>query len=296
MAIYCFGSINIDQIYRVPHLPAPGETLAALEYQPMLGGKGANQSIAAAQAGANVRHIGAVGADSEWVITKLRALEVGVENIRISDQPTGTAVVNVDPAGENAIVIFSGANSDQDEVHLRAALDGAGSGDILLLQNETNLQAGAAQIGAAKGMRVIYSAAPFDVEAVHAVIKNVSILAVNALEADQLCVALGAELDALPVTQILVTRGSEGAEWRSNENGEHVFLPSVPVEPVDTTGAGDTFVGYFAAGLDKGMAHSEALDLARHAAALKVTRHGTGEAIPSMTEVSAFMETKKGEA
>jgi ribokinase len=217
------------------------------------------------------------------------------EDSRLSDKATGAAVVNVDLAGENAIVIFSGANNDQDEAHLRAALANAGPGDTLLLQNETNLQVEAAEIGAAKGMRVIYSAAPFDLEAVRAVIKSVSILAVNALEADQLCAAFGTELAALPVPQILVTRGSEGAEWRSNETGERVFLPSVAVVPVDTTGAGDTFAGYFAAGLDQGMLPEAALDLARHAAALKVTRQGTGEAIPSLAEVSAFRETKKGE-
>lgn len=296
MAIYCFGSINIDHIYRVPHLPEPGETLAALAYQQMLGGKGANQSIAAARAGADVHHIGAVGADADRLVATMHGLGVGVDHIRISEQPTGAAVVNVDPAGENAIVIFSGANNDQDSAHLRAALDGAGPGDTLLLQNETNLQSEAAAIGATKGMRVIYSAAPFDLNAVRAVIENVSILAVNALEADQLCAAFGTELDALPVPQILVTRGSKGAEWRSNETGERVFLPSVPVEPVDTTGAGDTFAGYFAACLDQGMEPSEALDLARHAAALKVTRQGTGEAIPSRVEVTAFVETKKGEA
>ncbi|MGH1330105.1 MAG: ribokinase [Paracoccaceae bacterium] len=296
MAIYCLGSINIDHIYRVPHLPEPGETLAALSYQPMLGGKGANQSIAAAQAGRDVHHIGAVGADGDWIVARMCALGVGVENIRLSDEATGAAVVNVDPAGENAIVIFSGANNDQDEAHLRTALVDAGPGDTLLLQNETNLQAEAAAIGATKGMRVIYSAAPFDLEAVRAVIKNVSILAVNALEADQLCAAFGVDLALLPVPQIVVTRGSEGAEWRSNETGERVFLPSVPVEPVDTTGAGDTFAGYFAAGLDQGLGSSEALDLARHAAALKVTRQGTGEAIPSLADVLAFRETKKGEA
>ncbi|MFT6450590.1 MAG: ribokinase [Halocynthiibacter sp.] len=295
MAIYCLGSINIDHIYRVPHLPAPGETLAALSYQPMLGGKGANQSIAAARAGRDVHHIGAVGPDGDWIVARMRALGVGVEDIRLSDKATGAAVVNVDLAGENAIVIFSGANNDQDEAHLRAALANAGPGDTLLLQNETNLQVEAAEIGAAKGMRVIYSAAPFDLEAVRAVIKSVSILAVNALEADQLCAAFGTELAALPVPQILVTRGSEGAEWRSNETGERVFLPSVAVVPVDTTGAGDTFAGYFAAGLDQGMLPEAALDLARHAAALKVTRQGTGEAIPSLAEVSAFRETKKGE-
>ena len=114
MTIYNLGSINIDMVYRVPHLPAPGETLAACEYSQGLGGKGANMSVAAARGAAHVRHIGAVGADGRWVVERL--MEYGVDTTHITQvsEATGHAIINVDDAAENAIVLWPGANAGID--------------------------------------------------------------------------------------------------------------------------------------------------------------------------------------
>jgi ribokinase len=286
MTIFNLGSINIDHFYRLPHLPAPGETLAATDYSSGLGGKGANQSAAAAKAGAKVVHIGAVGPEGGWTVDRLKGWGVDVSGIARIETPTGHAIINVDAAGENAIVLFPGANRAIPFETVEAALSGARRGDTLMLQNETAHQAKAAKLARDRGLHVIYSAAPFDVDAVRAVLKYVSVLAVNAVEADQLCKALGVTLDTIDVPELLVTRGGDGAEWRGG--GRIIAAPPIKVDPVDTTGAGDTFAGYFAAGRDAGMTPAEALHLAGAAASLKVTRPGTADAIPSRDEVEAF--------
>lgn len=255
-----------------------------------LGGKGANQSAAAAKAGAKVFHIGAVGPEGRWAVDRLASWGVDVANVSRIGTPTGHAIINVDEGAENSIVIFPGANRALGLGEVELALSGAGSNDTLILQNETAHQVEAARIGKLKGMRVIYSAAPFDAEAVRAVLEYTTILALNAVEAQQLTEALGVTLDQLPVPEILVTKGSEGAEWRSLQTGERASQPAIKVDAVDSTGAGDTFVGYFAAAMDAGETTARALRLASAAAALKVTRAGTADAIPTRAEVDAFLE------
>jgi ribokinase len=282
--IYNLGSINLDHVYRVPHLPLPGETLGASGYSVGLGGKGANQSVAAARAGARVCHIGAVGPDGDWARRTLADFGVDVTGVQVLATPTGHAIINVDTAGENAIVLFPGANVVLDEDAVAAALAGAGPGDTLMLQNETSGQEAAARLAAARGLRVIYSAAPFDVAAVRAVLPYVSLLAVNAVEAAQLTAALG----RAPDLDMIVTRGAQGAEWFSPES-EPLFVPSFPVTPVDTTGAGDCFIGTLAAALDAGDDRLTALRRASAAAAIQVTRPGASTAMPTAQEVTAFL-------
>lgn len=286
MTIFNLGSINIDHFYRLPHLPAPGETLAATGYSIGLGGKGANQSAAAAKAGAPVVHLGAVGPEGDWAVERLRGWGVDTTGIARLDTPTGHAIINVDAAGENSIVLFPGANRALPFDAVEQVLIRARPGDTLMLQNETAHQVAAARLARDRGLRVIYSAAPFDVDAVRSMLEYVSILAVNAVEADQLCAAMGVALDTLDVPELLVTRGADGAEWRGG--GQVVTAAPIKVNPVDTTGAGDTFAGYFAAGRDAGLTPGAALGLASAAASLKVTRRGTADAIPTRAEVEAF--------
>lgn len=287
-AIWCLGSINIDLFYDVPHIPAPGETLAATGHSNGLGGKGANQSVAAAKAGANVHHIGAIGQNTSWVIERLEGYGVNTSQIAISDDPTGQAIINVASDGENAIVILSGANRSLEEAPIFAALAKAEPGDILLLQNETNLQAEAARTAAEQGMRVLYSAAPFDAEATRLVLPYVDTLLLNELEADQLQKALKQSLFELSVNHVVVTLGENGARWISTRSGDTFNAPGIKVDAVDTTGAGDTFAGYLAAGLARGVKPAEAMAFAGRAAALKVTKKGTADAIPTLAEVEAF--------
>ncbi|SMX32377.1 ribokinase [Maliponia aquimaris] len=288
MAIFNLGSINADLFYRVPHLPAPGETLAATSFARGLGGKGANMSVAAARAAARCVHIGAVGQDGAWAVQRLMEYGVYTQHIVTSDTDTGNALIAIDDAGENNIILYPGANRDIPLEHVRTALDDAGAADIFLTQNETNLQREAAEIASAKGMRVAYAAAPFDAQAVQDVLPLLDLLFLNEVEARQLQEATGLPPEALPVRDVIVTLGAEGARWHNTDTGEVRAFPAVKVTPVDTTGAGDTFTGYVLAGLDRGLPMSQAIGQAMIAAAIMVTRQGTADVIPDLRDVQDF--------
>ncbi|WP_136652320.1 PfkB family carbohydrate kinase [Paracoccus aeridis] len=288
MAIFNLGSINVDYVYRLAALAEPGETVAARSLSRGLGGKGANQSIAAARAGAAVCHIGAIAESDAWVAEILGASAVDVAGVaRLADAATGHAIIMVDEHGENAIVIHPGANRALAEGDVLQALSGIGPADTLLLQNETSHQRAAAAFARRAGARVIYSAAPFDLDAVREVLPFVSILAVNAGEAARLQAGIDAPL---PVAGMLVTMGADGAEYRDLASGRVTRQAAFPVTPVDTTGAGDCFAGWFAAGLDAGLGIDTALRRAAAAAALQVTRPGAADAMPALDEVIAFLD------
>lgn len=287
MTIWNLGSINVDHSYHLPHLPRPGETLSSQSYRKGLGGKGANQSLAAARAGASVVHLGAAARADDWVVSRLTASGVDTTHLaRPHDQATGHAIILLDDQGENSIVIHGGANRTLTQDQFKSAIARMKGGDFLLMQNETNLQVEMAQLAAKRAVRVVYSAAPFDIEALRAVLPFVSIIAVNEGEAAQLKDALGGDP---AVEGMLITRGGDGAEYRDLRDGRQFEVPSFPVEVVDTTGAGDCFAGYFIAGLDKGDDIPVALRRAAAAAALKVTRSGAGDAIPKLAEVEQFL-------
>lgn len=290
MKIYNFGSINIDHFYALPHFPDPGETLHSQSYSESLGGKGANQSIAAARAGASVFHIGAIGKKDVQILDILRQAGVNCDHVTRMDAATGHAIIYVETgvSKENQIVLVSGANTENSFEAVEQALAGAVPGDILLLQNETNIVSQVAEFAQKKGMQVVYTAAPFDAAAVKAVLPFVSTLVMNKGESEQICAALDCELPDLDVSEIVVTLGSDGAYWRSNKTGEVVTVDGVKVEVKDTTAAGDTFLGYWAAGVSLGQTTREAMLWAADAAALKVTREGTADVIPTAAEVLSF--------
>lgn len=286
MAVWNLGSINIDNVYGVPHLPAPGETLGAETYMQGLGGKGANMSVAIARAASRVAHIGAVGADGAWTVGRL--MEYGVDTRRIAtlaDETTGHANISVAANGENQIVLFAGANRAITHEMIGAALCDAEPGDILVIQNETNGQKYAAELAECLGLRVLYAAAPFDAQAVADVLPFTDILVLNEVEARQLVASLQKDLSDLGVDSIVVTLGGDGCRWLDVSGGSETHMPAIPVTPIDTTGAGDTFTGYLAAGLDRGMPMLQALSLATRAGALMVTRMGTADVIPDLKDI-----------
>lgn len=286
MTIYNLGSINADIVYRVPHLPGAGETLSCASMTRGLGGKGANMSVAAARAAARVVHIGAIGPDGIWA--KDRLLEFGVDTQHISvldTDATGHAIIYVDDAGENSIVIYPGTNRQISTQMIGVALSGADPADTLLIQNETNAQVEAAKLAAEKGMKVAYAAAPFDAAAVESVLPFCDFLILNEVEAAQLEHASGLGPDKLPVRDVIVTLGSKGCRWYRSDTGESRAFPAIPVEVVDTTGAGDTFTGYVLAGLDRGMPMEQAITQATRAAALQVTRLGAADVIPDLKDI-----------
>jgi len=288
--IFNLGSINADYFYAVPHLPQPGETLVATMLTSGLGGKGANMSVAAVQAGSDVRHIGAVGADGAWAVQVLRTYGVDTTHIATVDLPTAHAIINVDAAGENAIVIFSGANAAQSERGIDAALQDARPDDTFVLQNETNCQVEAAKLAREKGLRVAYAAAPFEAHAVHAILEHVDVLFLNEIEMQQLQQSMGQSVQNLQVDLVCVTKGAPGGMvYSKSVDGRPVSYAAPIVDVVDTTGAGDTFTGFLLAGLDQSLPLEAAIERAAAAAALQVTKKGTAEAIPSLDEVLTFL-------
>lgn len=285
MAVFNLASINADLFYQVPHLLAPGETLASTDHSRGLGGKGANMSVAIARAASRVVHIGAVGADGRWAVERLLEYGVDTRHINEIDVPTGHAVIMVDDHGENAILLFPGANRAITETHIEVALTQAREADTFLFQNETSAQTEGAKLASAKGMRVVYAAAPFDAQAIKAVLPMLDILVMNAVEAQQLTDALGGTLADLPVRDVVVTLGGDGCRWLNTDEGTDKTFPAIPVAPVDTTGAGDTFTGFLIAALDRGLPMEQAISLGQQAGAIMVTRHGTADVIPDLKDI-----------
>lgn len=286
MAIWNLGSINADIVYSVPHIPVPGETLASTGRSTFLGGKGANMSVAAARAGADVRHIGAVGEDGGWLKARLAGYGVNTDNVATVAEDTAQAIIAVAADGENAIILHPGANHAIPDKAITKALGAAAADDWAITQNEVNGQANALRLARTKGLNVAYAAAPFSVDAVREVLPYLDLLFLNAVEAEQLQAATGMKPGDLPVKDVIVTLGADGARWHSG--GAATEFPALRVTPVDTTGAGDTFTGYVIAGLDQGMTMPEAIGLAIKASALMVTRHGAADAIPTLDEARAF--------
>lgn len=285
MTLHVFGSINIDHVYRLTHFPEGGETLTADAYAVGLGGKGANQAIAAAKAGAGVHFIGAVGEDGTWARKALADHGIGVDGVRISAEATGHAIIFVEPSGENCIVIHGGANRTFSPDDIETALGSARPGDWWLAQNETNLVARSMAMARRRGLRTAYAAAPFDAEAAAEVLPHLDALFVNEGE-DQ---ALRAHLpDASPPPLKIITLGARGAIIAKQGEPE-IVVPAYKVEPVDTTGAGDAFTGAFLASLDAGLALESAGRIASAAAALSVMRAGAADASPSRAEIEAFL-------
>ena len=290
MTVWCFGSINIDHFYSLEHLPAPGETLAASGYRVELGGKGANQSVAAARAGATVRHLGAIGADGDRALAGLIAQGVNCDSVQRIEGPTGHAVIMLDQYGENSIITEAGANRKMALEPVLAALEQADLADILLLQNETAFQPEIAEAAMGRGMEVIYSAAPFEIGAVRAVLPYVNTLVMNAVEAAQLRAALDVPFEDLPVEAAVITRGAEGASWHARGTPD-IFVPALPTKVVDSTGAGDCFTGALAASFSMGAAPEDAMLFAAAAAAIQVSRPGTSAAMPLRAEIEKLVFT-----
>jgi ribokinase len=245
-------------------------------------------SVACARAGATCVHLGAVGPDGGWAVERLTQFGVDTRRIYIGPDPTGHAIIAVDAGGENTIIICPGANRAIPGVAVTTALTEAEAGDWFLTQNETNLQVQSMTLARAMGLRTAYAAAPFQAEATRAILPQADMLFLNAVEAGQLRAATGLAPWALPVPDVIVTLGPQGADWYDNRNHQHQHFDAVPVRPVDTTGAGDTFTGYVLAALDRRQPMAQAIGLAMRAGALMVTRHGAADVIPDLSEVTAF--------
>lgn len=296
-----FGSLNIDHVYQVERIARPGETIPTRSYSTFAGGKGANQSAALGRAGASVCHAGRVGPDGLWLLDQLRDLAVDVTRVATGEEPTGHAVIQVEESGENAIFLFPGANHAVDADQITTCLEGFTDRDILLLQNEICLLPEILEKARLRDMTIILNPAPFEPGVIDYPLDLVDMVIANQTEGAGLAGLgqLGDEADGpgeaeilsalsrrWPQADIVLTLGVSGARYRGAAGA--ISVPAVQVDAVDTTGAGDTFIGYLIAELAGGRAAEPALSRAAAAAALACTRPGAMASIPSKDQVDTF--------
>jgi ribokinase len=293
--IVVFGSINLDLVFPLPALPGAGDTVLARSMRIEPGGKGANQAVAAARNGARVIMAGAVGRDAfaDGALGGLRGAEIDVSRVAQVDEVTGVAAICVDEAGNNAIAVGSGANLAARAGQIEDAL--LGPGTILLLQMETEAEEVATLIrrARARGAYTILNLAPaklLDRDALRAV----DLLVANKMEAAWLGTHLGTGVNAASIraalgVDVVRTIGGEGAELATAAG--HTYIPEHPIVPVDTTSAGDCFVGVLAAGLDRGLPLTDALHRAAVGAAVCCTRWGTQTSLPYAREIDEAIKS-----
>jgi len=292
--ITVFGSVNLDLIGTVDRLPRPGETVSGRAFATAPGGKGANQALAAARAGASVRMVGAVGQDgfAAPALTLLQAGGVDLARLRSVEAPTGVALILVESTGENVIAVMPGANAALMPADAEA-LDFAAD-DVLVLQLEVPVAAieAAARRARAAGASVLLNFAPFRADAM-TLLPHATHLIVNESECALVAAAAGlpaaspADQAAVLALQTglttIVTLGRDGA--LAVDGGRIEMAPALPVQAVDTVGAGDTFCGYLAAAIAERMLLGAALTLAAAAGSVACTKAGAQPAIPRRAEV-----------
>lgn len=289
MKVFNFGSINIDHVYSVDHFVQPGQTISSENYHQFHGGKGCNQSVALARAGANVMHVGKIGADGAWIRQRLADCGADVSLITTCDAPTGHAVIQVSSAGENSIIIHGGANQQLDDVDVESGLKNCGPEDFVLTQNETSSVECLLRSASDRGLFVIFNPAPMTEAVKDYLLDGVSLFIVNETEGQGLVGARAVEkiIEGMrlrfPSAKLLLTLGERGAVY-CDQNLE-IHVPAEKVVAVDTTSAGDTFIGYFLAGLAKQLDPETCLRYASRAASLCVQRHGAAYSIPTRFEL-----------
>ena len=289
MKILNIGSMNLDMVYQMDHIVQPGETEASYGMNVFLGGKGINQSVAAAQAGAVVFHGGMIGEDGQPFLDACAKYGVDSRYIRKVDGKSGHAIIQIDKNAQNCILLFGGANQMLTEAYVDEVLEGFEAGDILLLQNEVNMLPYMVDKAYEKGMQIALNPSPFNEKLDAVDMKKISIFLLNEVEGFQLTgeketEAIIAKLRSLfPHARIMLTLGKDGAVYVDAE--QKVFQPIFKVKAVDTTAAGDTFTGYFLAGLADGLPMEQVLRMSAKASSIAVTREGAVPSIPYRAEV-----------
>lgn len=302
MRVLCFGSLNIDYVYQVPHFAAGGETLAASSLSRFSGGKGLNQSIALSRAGLEVWHAGAVGPDGQFLLEELHGAGVHTDHVEVlEDVRTGHAIIQKEPGGGNCILLYGGANRHLTREQIDRTLADFVPGDALVLQNEVNELPYLMERARERGMITALNPSPME-EGLFPLLSSAHYLLLNEIEAAQFLLrAKGktipedpAEMapllrEALPETAVLLTLGERGSLFA--DATRLLRQKAVRVQAVDTTAAGDTYTGYFLAGLLSGRDPGWAMEYASTASAIAVTRHGAAPSIPAKEEVLLRMDT-----
>lgn len=300
-----FGSLNLDRVYKVKEIVREGETVSAQSLNIYPGGKGLNQAVALAKAGADVTMAGGIGKDGELLRDTLAAVGVDLSLLEVRDKPSGHAVIQVDSAGRNCILISPGANHGNTPESIARVLKQFNAGDLLLLQNEIDGNALIIQQAKAKGMRVILNPSPMDDAVLALPLDFVDCFLVNEHEAVALLekAPLTGELNETMVNELLeelgqkfpnatllMTLGAQGSACRIPD-GTIYHQAIFPVDVVDTTAAGDTFTGYFLSAHLNRKPIPECLRLAAMASSLAVSRPGAAPSIPDSQEVKKALKS-----
>ncbi len=289
MRVLNIGSLNLDYVYSVDHIIGPGETEATESRNTFLGGKGMNQSCALAKAGVEVYHAGMIGKDGTVFLDACKEYGVHSDYVRIVDAPTGHTVIQIDKNAQNSILLFGGANQMLTEEYIDEVLSHFTSDDMLLLQNEVNLLPYIVDRAYEKGMQIALNPSPFNEKLLQADLSKVSIFLLNEVEGyqitgekepDQILTALQKRF---PGARIMLTLGMDGSVYADGTT--RIRQPIFSVKAVDTTAAGDTFTGYFLAGISEGLPMEETLRRSAKASSIAVSRPGAVPSIPWRAEV-----------
>lgn len=289
MKVLNFGSMNLDYVYAVDHMVMPGETQSSQGMEIFLGGKGFNQSAALAKAGVEVYQAGQIGEDGRIFLDTAKEFGIHSDYIKVWDGKTGHAIIQVDKNGQNCILLYGGGNRGITRKMVDEVLTGFDKGDILLLQNEINELDYIIEQAYAKGMQIYLNPSPFDASLDTCDMSKISCFLLNEIEGGQISGESEPEkiVDAILAkyenAKIVLTLGGEGSMYADKE--KRCYQPIVKVEAVDTTAAGDTFTGYFIAGVLQGMSVEDTLKMCATASGIAVSRHGAAPSIPYMDEV-----------
>lgn len=289
-----FGSLNIDTVYFLDHIVRPGETLPALGVQEFCGGKGFNQSVALSRAGARVFHAGKIGRDGLTLRDQLLISHVDCRYLEISEHSNGRAIIQKEASGENCIILYGGANREITQTEIDHVLSSFGPGDFLIAQNEISCVPYLLEQAYKRGMEIAWNPSPIDPSLKSVPLEWISLLIINEIEGCEFTGQTQPE-DILSYFQsnasrlrVVLTIGSDGALYTGPEGTFRHPAYSVPT--IDTTAAGDTFLGYFIASFRSGASIPDALQSASAAAALAVTRAGALPSIPCRAEVDLFLK------
>ncbi len=300
MRVLNMGSLNLDKTYSVQNFVQPKETIQALKYEVFCGGKGLNQSIAIARAGTTVCHAGSVGKDGSGLVEYLEQSGVTTDYIKQADAPTGHAIIQVDAKGQNNIIICGGANAEVSREDIDQAVENFCAGDLLLLQNEISNVNYAIERAKQQKMKVVFNPSPINAAIQEYDLSQVDLFILNEVEGQELAGITSQEpmqimaglKQRYPMAAFVLTLGEKGAYYFDQERT--VYQPAFTVQPVDTTGAGDTFCGYFLAGMTRGLDVQQCLRRASAGAALSVTKKGAAPSIPTKEQVDVFLEKNSG--
>ena len=289
MKIFNFGSLNIDHVYRVPHLVKPGETLASHDYQMFVGGKGLNQSIALARAGADVCHVGCIGKDGDVLRQVLEENGVNTSFIERVDGPSGHAIIEVDSKGENSILLYGGANQKNNADSISRVFEHISEGEFVLMQNEINGIPQIIEQGNKVKCQVVFNPAPMSTEVMNYPLQKVDYFILNQSEAEAMTGnddpdgMLRQLQRQFPHSKTVLTLGPRGAIYKDVK--QQIPIDAIPTDALDTTGAGDTFTGYFLAEISRENNVHRALEIASKAASHCIQRAGAADSIPFRNEL-----------